>query len=103
MHSQCAERFYAFGRAESDRFLFVLFSGWGKNLASYRREIWAERRGVFMARNAIETLLAAIKSLANKKDVPYQSLMKVFLSEKVQDELSGTDEKSRRTLLRRRS
>jgi hypothetical protein len=56
-----------------------------------------------MAPNAIETLLAAIKSLANKKDVPYQSLMKVFLSEKVQDELSGTDEKSRRTLLRRRS
>lgn len=50
-----------------------------------------------------ESLLAAIKSLANKKDVPYQSLMKVFLSAKVQDELSGTDEKSSRTLLRRRS
>jgi len=29
------------------------------------------------------SLLARIKVLANKKDVPYQSLMKVFLSEKV--------------------
>lgn len=32
-------------------------------------------------------LLARIKELANKKDVPYQSLMKVFLSEKVDHEL----------------
>lgn len=32
-------------------------------------------------------LLARIKSLANKKDVPYQSLMKIFLSEKVDEEL----------------
>ena len=32
-------------------------------------------------------LLARIKELANKKDVPYQSLMKVFLSEKVNEEL----------------
>jgi predicted DNA binding CopG/RHH family protein len=38
-----------------------------------------------------ESLLAAIKTLANKKDVPYQSLMKVFLSEKLQDELNGSD------------
>jgi len=41
-----------------------------------------------------ESLLAAIKTLANKKDVPYQSLMKVFLSEKLQDELNGSDSKS---------
>ncbi len=33
-------------------------------------------------------LLAEIKQLANKKDVPYQSLMKVFLSEKVSQELN---------------
>jgi predicted DNA binding CopG/RHH family protein len=38
-----------------------------------------------------ESLLAAIKTLANKKDVPYQSLMKVFLSEKLQDELNSSD------------
>ena len=40
-----------------------------------------------------ESLLAAIKTLANKKDVPYQSLMKVFLSEKLQDELDSSDNK----------
>lgn len=34
-------------------------------------------------------LLARIKELANKKDVPYQSLMKVFLSEKVKQELKS--------------
>lgn len=33
-------------------------------------------------------LLARIKELANKKDVPYQSLMKIFLSEKVSQELN---------------
>ena len=31
-------------------------------------------------------LLARIKGLANEKDVPYQSLMKVFLSERVEEE-----------------
>lgn len=30
-------------------------------------------------------LLARIKELANKKDVPYQSLMKMFLSEKIEE------------------
>ncbi len=34
-----------------------------------------------------ETLLNELKLLANKKDVPYQSLLKVFLSERVQAEL----------------
>ncbi len=33
-----------------------------------------------------ETLLNELKLLANKKDVPYQSLLKVFLSERVQAE-----------------
>lgn len=32
-------------------------------------------------------LLTRIKQLANEKDVPYQSLMKVFLSERVKKEL----------------
>jgi predicted DNA binding CopG/RHH family protein len=31
-------------------------------------------------------LLARIKGLANEKDVPYQSLMKIFLSEQVEKE-----------------
>jgi len=33
------------------------------------------------------SLLVRIKQLANEKDVPYQSLMKVFLSERVKREL----------------
>ena len=32
-------------------------------------------------------MLDKIKLLANKKDVPYQSLMKVFLAEKVKEEM----------------
>ncbi len=35
-----------------------------------------------------ENLLNELKLLANKKDVPYQSLLKMFLSERVQLELS---------------
>lgn len=34
-----------------------------------------------------EYLLARIKELANAKDVPYQSLMKIFLAERVENEL----------------
>lgn len=34
-------------------------------------------------------LLARIKELANKKDVPYQSLMKIFLSDRVTQELKS--------------
>lgn len=33
------------------------------------------------------SLLANIKNIANKKDVPYQSLMKIFLSERIKQEL----------------
>ena len=34
-----------------------------------------------------EYLLVRIKELANTKDVPYQSLMKIFLAERVEKEL----------------
>ncbi|RLG22330.1 hypothetical protein DRN85_10850 [Methanosarcinales archaeon] len=34
-----------------------------------------------------ENLLNELKLLANKKDVPYQSLLKMFLAERVQKEL----------------
>lgn len=37
-----------------------------------------------------EYLLARIKELANFRDVPYQSLIKIFLAEKVKEELRGT-------------
>ena len=36
-----------------------------------------------------ESLLSALKVLANKKDVPYQSLLKVFLSERLNEEFRG--------------
>ncbi len=34
-----------------------------------------------------ESLLNELKFLANKKDVPYQSLLKIFLAERVEKEL----------------
>jgi len=37
-----------------------------------------------------ESLIAHLKMLANKKDVPYQSLLKMFLSEKVEEEMHGS-------------
>lgn len=36
-----------------------------------------------------EALLEDLKSLANKKDVPYQSLLKIFLAERIEKEMSG--------------
>jgi predicted DNA binding CopG/RHH family protein len=33
-----------------------------------------------------ETIIEEIKLLANKRDVPYQSLMKIFLAERVEQE-----------------
>jgi predicted DNA binding CopG/RHH family protein len=34
-----------------------------------------------------ESIIAALKLLSNKRDVPYQSLLKVFLAERVEEEL----------------
>ena len=34
-----------------------------------------------------ESMIAELKRLANQRDVPYQSLLKVFLAERIQDEL----------------
>src|SRR4051794_19687199 len=36
-----------------------------------------------------ETLLENLKTLANKRDVPYQSLLKIFLAERIGQELRG--------------
>ncbi|MBD3422380.1 MAG: hypothetical protein GF398_19880 [Chitinivibrionales bacterium] len=33
-----------------------------------------------------ETMLATLKTIANKRDVPYQSLLKIFLSERINQE-----------------
>lgn len=37
-----------------------------------------------------ETMLHNLKMLANKRDVPYQSLLKLYLAERIEEEL-GTD------------
>jgi len=36
-----------------------------------------------------ESMLEELKLLANKRDVPYQSLLKIFLSEKIHEELKA--------------
>jgi predicted DNA binding CopG/RHH family protein len=46
-------------------------------------------------------MLAEIKRLANKRDVPYQSLMKVFIAERLAEELRGSRSKSARGLTTR--
>ena len=33
-----------------------------------------------------ESMIEQLKKIANKKDVPYQSLLKIFLSEKIKEE-----------------
>lgn len=49
-------------------------------------------------------LLADLKLLANKRDVPYQSLLKMFLAERVKQELNkGTQRSSRSGSAERRS
>lgn len=37
-----------------------------------------------------QSMLEELKLLANKRDVPYQSLLKIFLSEKIEEELYTT-------------
>lgn len=36
-----------------------------------------------------ESMLEELKLLAHKRDVPYQSLLKIFLSEKIREELKA--------------
>ena len=35
-----------------------------------------------------ESTIAALKVLANKRDVPYQSLLKIYLSERIEEEMN---------------
>lgn len=41
-----------------------------------------------------ESILVSLKMLANKRDVPYQALLKVFLAEKIEEELRHPHAKS---------
>ena len=36
-----------------------------------------------------ESMIAELKVLANKRDVPYQSLLKIFLAERIKEELTS--------------
>ena len=38
-----------------------------------------------------ESMIAELKLLANQRDVPYQSLLKVFLADRLKQERSATD------------
>jgi predicted DNA binding CopG/RHH family protein len=42
-----------------------------------------------------ESMIAELKRLANKRDVPYQSLVKVFLADRLKTELSQAKASSR--------
>jgi predicted DNA binding CopG/RHH family protein len=42
-----------------------------------------------------EAMIAELKLLANKRDVPYQSLLKVFLAERIKQELATDDARKR--------
>jgi predicted DNA binding CopG/RHH family protein len=44
-----------------------------------------------------ESMIAQLKRLANKKDVPYQSLVKVFLADRIERELAPSKVPSRRS------
>jgi len=48
-------------------------------------------------------LLADLKALANKRDVPYQSLLKVFVAERVAKEQRSPNRRLRRTAGRARA
>lgn len=41
-----------------------------------------------------EHMLEELKLLANKRDVPYQSLLKIFLAERIEQELRGSKNKA---------
>lgn len=41
-----------------------------------------------------EHMLAELKVLANRHDVPYQSLLKMFLAERIEQELRGSRRKA---------
>ena len=44
-----------------------------------------------------EHMLAELKLLANKRDVPYQSLLKLFLAERLEEELQRAGAESTKT------
>lgn len=54
-------------------------------------------RGKTISLRLPEPMLAALKVLANKRDVPYQSLMKMFLADRISTELRSARRTGNRT------
>jgi predicted DNA binding CopG/RHH family protein len=62
---------------------------------------WSESEGTVMPKlkpstrtislRLPESMVEELKLLANKRDVPYQSLLKVFLAERIESELKPTE------------
>jgi predicted DNA binding CopG/RHH family protein len=42
-----------------------------------------------------ESMIAELKLLANQRDVPYQSLLKVFLAERIKQERTGRNDETK--------
>lgn len=136
-HSATEKRFYALGKTDMQRFLFMAFTvreklicvisardmsrkEGGCSMVSKRmpkfknedeeREFWASHDSTdFIDWNKAErvifsnlkpslkkislrlpaSMIEELKLLANKKDVPYQSLLKIFLAERIEKELGA--------------
>jgi predicted DNA binding CopG/RHH family protein len=58
---------------------------WGKAKRLSLPNLKPSTRTIFV--RLPEAMLDDLKMLANKKDIPYQSLLKVFLAERIKDEL----------------
>ncbi len=134
-HSEVEKRFYALGRTDSKRNLFIAFTVRNKRIRvisardmsrkereyivmskqipkfkneDEEREFWethdstdyidwnkAEKITFSNLKPSVkkislrlpETMLEELKLLVNKKDVPYQSLLKIFLAERIEKEL----------------
>ncbi|MCF6246805.1 MAG: BrnT family toxin [Desulfobacula sp.] len=137
MHSKTEKRFYALGRTDSRRTLFIVFTvrnslirvisardmsrKKGRDITMSKRipkfknedeemEFWAthdsteyinwnraERITFSNLKPSVkkislrlpESMLEELKLLANKRDVPYQSLLKIFLAERIEKELGA--------------
>src|SRR4029077_12169091 len=63
------------------------FVNWGKARVAVFPNLKSSTETISLRLPA--ALLAALKALANKRDVPYQSLLKVFLAERVDRETHG--------------
>src|SRR3990167_1125297 len=82
-HSKTETRYYVLGRTNSNRLLFLVFAIRGKRVLLSNLKPSTKTISIRLS----EPLLERLKALANKKDVPYQSLIKMFLSERVEKEL----------------